>query len=173
MPEALYGPAEGAAGASGESIPHLAHVRRWLLLARSGLAAGEMMAEPARGMPSGEPAVNDCPDTAAVVLGERVSVIDHVLEIGGACAGFCAAALGDSRFSQSDRRFVQFLSPLPSGGGTSAGKVGVRDEAHQPTTFRRLLRSRSGGLGAWGCVWARGLTHAPHQSHGGRWQRIG
>ena len=53
------------------------------------------MAKRSRGMPSGEPAVNDCPDTAAVFHGERVSVIDHVLEIGGACAGFCAADLGD------------------------------------------------------------------------------
>ena len=62
---------------------------------------------------------------------------------------------------------------LPSGGGTSAGKVGVRDEGHQPTAFRRLLRRRSGGLGAGRCVWARGLTHAPHQRHGGRWRGVG
>jgi len=41
--------------------------------------------------PSGEPAVNDCPDTAVIFVGERVPVIDHVLEVGGKCAGICAA----------------------------------------------------------------------------------
>jgi hypothetical protein len=45
--------------------------------------------------PSGEPAVNDCLDTAAVVLGERAPVFDHVLEVGGKCAGICAAWIGD------------------------------------------------------------------------------
>ena len=45
--------------------------------------------------PSGEPAVNDCPDTAAVVLSERVPVIDQVLEIGGTFAGICAARIRD------------------------------------------------------------------------------
>ena len=61
--------------------------------------------------PSGEPAVNDCPDTAAVVLGERVPVFDHVLEVGGKCAGFCAAALGECRFFSSETRFLRILSP--------------------------------------------------------------
>jgi len=62
--------------------------------------------------------------------------------------------------------------PLPEGGGTPAGKVGVRDEGHQPTSFRRLLRRRSGVLSAGRGVRASGLTHASHQGHGGGWQRV-
>ena len=49
---------------------------------------------------SGEPAVNDCPDTAAVVLGEQAPVFDHVLEVGGKCVGFCAARIRDRGISR-------------------------------------------------------------------------
>jgi hypothetical protein len=41
--------------------------------------------------PSREPAANDRPNTAAVALGERAPVIDHVLGVGGRCVGFCVA----------------------------------------------------------------------------------
>ena len=46
------------------------------------------------------PAVNDCPDTAAVVVGKRSPVSDHVLEVGGECAGFCAARIWDRGISR-------------------------------------------------------------------------
>ncbi len=109
-------------GGSGQAVPdggqlsHLGRDRLGLHEAAQSLGLGAMA--PARSLPetallcphlpptlwpSGEPAVNDCPDTAVVFLGERAPVIDHVLEVGGKCAGLCAARIRDRRISRGKR----------------------------------------------------------------------
>ena len=50
--------------------------------------------------PSGEPAVNDCPDTAAVVLGERAPGLDQSSQIGGDYVGFCSCDSPDCGISR-------------------------------------------------------------------------
>ena len=63
---------------------------------RSILGAVPDRSSPNPASPSrGQPAVNDGPDAAAVVGGERAPGLDHVRQIGGKCAGFCAARIWD------------------------------------------------------------------------------
>ena len=51
----------------------------------------------------GQPAVNDGPDAAAVVVGERAPGLDHVRQIGGECAGVCAARIWDRCISRQSK----------------------------------------------------------------------
>ena len=51
----------------------------------------------------GPPAVNDGPDAASVIGGERAPGLDHVLEVGGECAGVCAARIWDRCISRQSK----------------------------------------------------------------------